>query len=117
MNSVVTFISPLLADATPNYIMFVEDIDMMIVARTYSAIVNRLDELLSENYHYKNSRILLQLRIPEIFVMKPEAVQSFLNYKSIHSKQGSIKFSSLDFKQDWTAILPGSFLNSKTVGI
>ena len=117
LSSMVIFISPLLTEATPNYIMFVEDIDNMIVARTYSAIVTRLDELLSENYHYKNSRVLLQLRIPEIFVMKPEAIGSFLNHKSIHSKQGSTKVSSLDFKQDWTAILPGFFMKSKTIVI
>jgi hypothetical protein len=112
MVSLVIFLSPLLAEAIPTYVLLVEDIDNIIVTTTYSAIINRLDHLLSENYHYKNSRVLLQLQIPEIFVMKPEATGLFLNYKSIHSKQGNTKVSSLDFKQDWTAILPGSFVKN-----
>jgi hypothetical protein len=116
LKSMVTFISPFLAEAVPTYVLFVEYIDDMMVTSTNSSIVTRLDELLSENYHYKNSRALLQLGIPEVFVMKPEAVGLFLNFKSIHSKQGSIKVSSLDFKQDWTALLPGGFVKSKTQG-
>lgn len=112
LSSTVTFISPLLSDSIPNYLLFVEDSDNVKVVSTYPAIVNRLDELLSENFHYKNCRLLLQLRIPDIFVMKPEAIGLFLNHKSLQSKQGSTKVSSIDFKQDWTTILPGSFISN-----
>jgi hypothetical protein len=114
LKSMVTFISPLLVEAIPTYVLLVEDIDNMIVTSTNSSIVIRLDELLSENYHYKNSRTLLQLGIPEIFVMEPDAVGLFLNFKSMHSKQGTIKVPLLDFKEDWTTLLPGSFVKSKT---
>jgi hypothetical protein len=110
----VIFISPLLAEKIPAYILFIEEIDKEKVIKINSAISNRLDELLSENYHYKNSRNLLQLGNPEIFLMEPEAIGLYLNFKSSHSRQGSTKITSLDFSRDWTMLLPGSIIKNKT---
>ena len=114
LKSLIMFITPVLTDVNPKYVLLVEDIDDMIVTSANAAIVIRLDELLSENYHYKNSKVLLQLDIPEIFIMKPEAIELFLNFKSTNSKQGTIKVTSIDFTQDWTVLLPGCFIKSKT---
>ncbi len=114
LKSIVTFISPLLTEKIPAYILFIEEIDKEKVIKNNSAISNRLDELLSENYHYKNSRNLLQLGNPEIFLMEPEAIGLYLNFKSSHSRQGSTKITSLDFSRDWTMLLPGSIIKNKT---
>jgi hypothetical protein len=111
LKSSFKFISPLNKNSFPLYVFMVESIDEDIVIRDQHKIIFSLDQLLSENYHYKNSRKLIQLNLPRIYLMKPQALELYLKIKSANSIMGTVKICSLDFSEEWTNLLPGNFIN------
>jgi hypothetical protein len=111
LKSSFRFVTPQITNGIPVYVLMIENIDHPILMDFQNKITGRLDELLFENYHYKNSRKLLQLGLPRIFEMNNGANELFIRIKSAHSLQGTVKIYSLDYSNDWTHLLPGYFIN------
>jgi hypothetical protein len=111
LKSSFRFVTPQITNGIPVYVLMIENIDHPILMDFQNKITGRLDELLFENYHYKNSRKLLQLGLPRIFEMNNGANELFIRIKSTHSLQGTVKIYSLDYSNDWTHLLPGYFIN------
>jgi hypothetical protein len=111
LKSSFRFVTPQITNGIPVYVLMIENIDHPILMDFQNKITGRLDELLFENYHYKNSRKLLQLGLPRIFEMNNGANELFIRIKSTHSLQGTLKIYSLDYSNDWTHLLPGYFIN------
>jgi hypothetical protein len=111
LKSSFRFVTPQITNGIPVYVLMIENIDHPILMDFQNKITGRLDELLFENYHYKNSRKLLQLGLPRIFEMNNGANELFIRIKSAHSLQGTLKIYSLDYSNDWTHLLPGYFIN------
>jgi hypothetical protein len=111
LKSSFRFVTPQITNEIPVYVLMIENIDHPILMDFQNKITGRLDELLFENYHYKNSRKLLQLGLPRIFEMNNGANELFIRIKSTHSLQGTVKIYSLDYSNDWTHLLPGYFIN------
>ena len=111
LKSSFRFVTPLITNGIPAYVLMVENTDHHIVEDRQDKIIRRLDDLFSENYHYKNSRKLQQLELPKIFEMNDGAIGLFLKAKSAHSLQGTVKINSLDYSNDWPHILPGHLVN------
>jgi hypothetical protein len=66
----------------------------------------RLEELLCENYHYKNCRYLAQLQPAKLSVIAEDTPRAFAIYQNRMTetgiRPGEIKFSPLSRLGDWT---------------
>lgn len=71
-------------------------------------LAGRLDELLCENYHYKNCRYLSQLKPAEVKTIAEDSPRAFAAYQNrltaTGMRPGEIKFSPLSLLSDWPEV-------------
>lgn len=70
-----------------------------------AGLAGRLEELLRENYHYKNCRYLAQLQPAALGVIAEDSTRAFSVYQERMTaagiRPGEIKFSPLSRLTDW----------------
>ena len=90
----VCFLAPVIQNNDVFYLLFIEN-NIKTNIPNQQELVEKLDLLLQENFHYKNCRALKQLSKPEIFFMDKKAVQLYNKYTGTNKQISTIKNLSL----------------------
>lgn len=106
------FLAPGKCNSSPCYVLFLEEEGIDKSNTILLKLVEILDVALKENFHYKKCRELGQLHKPEIFILKPEAINTYLSIKAKNSKISTQKLIKLEKEYNWDKKLEGYYIES-----
>jgi hypothetical protein len=106
------FIAPSVEGSLAGYVLYLneEGIDKFTI--DFSKLTKAIDDALKENFHYRKCRELGQLNTPGIFLLKQEAIETYLSIKAKNSKISTQKLVKLEKETDWDKKLDGYYIES-----